>query len=63
MMGPPDLKTLETEILYHYTVNDEVQRELNNLVAGRRGDEPVDTVRRSLLRLDISGRLRQALGQ
>ena len=59
----PDLKTLETEILYHYTVNDEVQRELNNLVAGRRGDEPVDTVRRSLLRLDISGRLRQALGQ
>lgn len=58
-----DLNSLETEILYHYTVNEEVQRELNNLVAGQRGDELVETVRRALFRQDLSGRLRQALGQ
>lgn len=59
----PDPSSFETEILYHYTVNEEVQRQMNVLVAGQRGDEPADAVRRVLSREDLSGRLRQALGQ
>jgi subtilisin family serine protease len=58
-----DLSNFETEILYHYTVNEEVQRGIDALVGGKRGDEPGDSVRRALSRQDLSGRLRQALGQ
>jgi subtilisin family serine protease len=58
-----DRSSFETEILYHYTVNEEVQRGIDALVGGQRGDEPGDSVRRALSRQDLSGRLRQALGQ
>jgi hypothetical protein len=57
------LSNFETEILYHYTVNGEVQRGIDNLVTGQRGAEPGDVIRRALFRQDLSGRLRQALGQ
>jgi subtilisin family serine protease len=57
------LSSFETEILYHYTVNEEVQRSIDALLAGQRGGAPADSVRRALARQDLSGRLRQAIGQ
>lgn len=57
------LSNYETEILYHYTVNEDVQRSVDALLNGQRGVEPVDAVRRALARQDLSGRLRQMLGK
>ena len=57
------MSSFETEILYHYTVNEEVQRGVDALLAGQRGGEPGDVIRRVLSQQDLSGRLRQALGQ
>ena len=53
--------SFETEILFHYTESEEVQRALDALVRGQRGGEPVEAVRRALAHQDLSGRLRQAL--
>lgn len=58
-----ELSSFETEILYHYTVNEEVQRKIDALIAGQRGGEPAEAIRRALARQDLSGRLREALGQ
>ena len=58
-----ELSHFETEILYHYTVDEEVQREVNALVSGQSRGEPAAAARRALLREDLSGRLRQTLGQ
>lgn len=57
------LSSFETEILYHYTENEEVQRGVDALLVGQRGGEPHDAIRRALARQDLSGRLRQAIGQ
>ncbi|MDF0676941.1 MAG: S8/S53 family peptidase [Nitrospira sp.] len=58
-----DLSHFETEILYHYTVDEEVQREVDALVSGQSRGEPADAVRQALLREDLSGRLRHTLSQ
>ena len=58
-----ELSKFETEILYHYTVNEEVQRPIDTLVAGQRGVEAGDVIRQALFRQDLSARLGQALGR
>jgi hypothetical protein len=58
-----DLSSFETEILYHYTINKEVQRDIDAFVSGQREGEPADIMRRSLSQQDLSERLRQALRQ
>ncbi|MEN8693044.1 MAG: hypothetical protein AB1Z20_23505, partial [Desulfobacterales bacterium] len=56
------LTIFETELLYHYTMDDDVQRTFDALVEGQRGAEPSTRVRRALLRQDLSDRLRSVLG-
>ncbi len=51
----------ETEILYHYTVDEAVQRTLDGVVRGQRAAEPYALAREALLRKDLSSRLRSAL--
>ncbi|HBP90827.1 MAG TPA: hypothetical protein DD706_24435 [Nitrospiraceae bacterium] len=55
--------SFETEILYHYTVNEDLRRKMDALAGGQRGEEPAESVRQALFRQDLSGRLRQALLQ
>jgi caspase domain-containing protein/subtilase family protein len=58
-----DLTKFETEILYHYTTNDEIARAIDMVVEGQRALDGGDTVRRALLRQDLSQRLRLLLTQ
>jgi hypothetical protein len=58
-----DLTKFETEILYHYATNDEVARAIDMVVEGQRALDGGDTVRRALLRQDLSQRLRLLLTQ
>lgn len=58
-----ELSSFETEILFHYTTDEEVQREVNAMVAMQGRVESANAVRRALLREDLSSRLRQALNQ
>jgi hypothetical protein len=57
-----NLINFKTEILYHYTVNEEVQRAVDLLIPGKLGDEAADAVRLPLARQDLSIRLRQVIG-
>ncbi len=58
---PKKLYRFETEILYHYTVEDDVQRSIDAVVSGQRGAEPTDRVRDALRKKDLSNQLRDAL--
>lgn len=58
-----NLSNFETEILYHYTINEDVQRSVDALLSRQRSAELVEGLRRALARQDLSGRLRQTLGQ
>jgi hypothetical protein len=58
-----ELSSFETEILYHYTANEDVQQAIDVLVAAQGRGESADRVRRALLHEDLSGRLRQRLAQ
>ena len=60
---PEKLTAFETEILYHYTVNEEIQRTIDLITSGQRGIEPSDRIRHALLTRDLSTRLRKALTQ
>jgi hypothetical protein len=53
----------ETEILYHYTMNENVQRTVDALVGGQRAADPAGQVRGALLKQDLSQRLRTSLMQ
>ena len=57
------LSQFETEIMHHYTVNEEVRRSVDALVSGQRGLAPAEAARRALSRQELSNRLRQAMGQ
>lgn len=57
------VEKFETEVLYHYTVNEDVRRAIDSLVSGRRSLPPAEEARRTLSRQDLSGRLREALGR
>ena len=57
----PTLSRFETEIMHHYTVDEDVQRTIDAVVAGQRGDEPMSRIRESLVDQDLSERLRDAL--
>ncbi len=56
-----EISKFETEIMYHYTVSEDVQRTIDNLVRGQRGDESSNRAREMLLNQDLSSRLRQRL--
>lgn len=60
---PSDMNGFETELLHHYTDDEEVQRALDSLVEGQRGPELNTHVRDTLLKRDLSSRLRSALTQ
>ncbi|MGI9315690.1 MAG: caspase family protein [bacterium] len=55
------LKNFETEIMHHYTLDPNVQRTLEAVVQGQRGDESTERARISLLDQDLSGRLKALL--
>jgi caspase domain-containing protein/subtilase family protein len=52
----------ETEILYHYTANEEVRAAVDRLVGGAEANEAGRVVRAALRAQDISQQLRDALG-
>lgn len=58
-VGEPldDINNFETEVMYHYTVDEDVQRTVDSIVEGQRGDEPVQRARAALQKTDISSRL------
>ena len=60
-VNPATLFNLETEVLYHYTVDEQVRRSIDAVVDGQRGTEPADRVRYALRKRDLSSRLRRAL--
>jgi hypothetical protein len=53
--------TFETEIMYHYTMNKEVQLAIDGVLQGQRGVDPIQRVRDALLKQDLSVRLRDVL--
>lgn len=53
----------ETEILYHYTINADVQRAVDGIVQTQRGGEPFERARRALQKQDLSSQLRKTLMQ
>ena len=56
-----DLYRFETEIMYHYTMNETVQQPLDALVQGK--EEAAQQVIRALLELDLSSELKKALSE
>jgi Caspase domain/Subtilase family len=56
-----ELTKFETEILYHYATNEDVARTIESITEGSRALDGGDNVRQSLLRQDISQRLRRLL--
>jgi uncharacterized caspase-like protein len=56
-----ELTAFETEILYHYTMSEDVRRAIDAMVQGQRGIEPIERVRRALLKQDLSNRFRKTL--
>jgi len=55
------MASFETEILYHYTMNEDVQRNMDDMAQGKRGIEPAENSRQALLRQDLSNTLRSYL--
>ncbi len=55
------LTSYETEILYHYTVNEEVRRAIDGIVQTQRGIEPYMRARTTLQKQDLSIQLREIL--
>ena len=60
---PEKLYRFETELLYHYTVDEGVRLSIDAMLDGRRGDEPAERIRDALRNTDVSSRLRQAIAQ
>ncbi len=58
-----ELSRFETEILHHYTVNENVRQSIERMLGQTResGDATLRSVRRDLADMDLSGRLRNAL--
>ncbi|MCA9468528.1 MAG: caspase family protein [Nitrospira sp.] len=56
-----DVASFETEILYHYTVNADVQRAVDGIVQTQRGGEPYARARMALRQQDLSQSLRASL--
>lgn len=56
-----ELTKFETEILYQYATNEDVARTIESIAEGSRAIDGGDNVRQSLLRQDISQRLRSLL--
>ena len=55
------LDDLETELLYHYTMDDDVQRTIDGIVLGQRSAEPLQRARSALRDVDVSRRLYERL--
>ncbi len=58
---PENLYRFETEILYHYTVDEDVRRSIDAMISEQRGAEPSERVRNALKKKDLSSRLRRAI--
>jgi hypothetical protein len=58
---PDYVNAFETEIMYHYTMNKEVQLAIDGVLQGQRGVDQIQRVRDALLNQDLSSRLRDAL--
>ena len=52
----------ETEVMHHFTMNQNVQRTIQSIIQGQRGDEPFERARDALLQQDLSATLRQVIG-
>ena len=56
-----DINKFETEVMHHYTLNENVQGKIDSLVEGQRSNETANRARESLLKQDLSGSLRELL--
>ena len=54
-----DIAKYETEVLHHYTLNDDVQRSINSIVRSQRGGEPSKRAGAALKKQDLSPQLRE----